>query len=119
MAALASAVGVLSDNWVVNRATLVDKAKVLIPFPDVEWDGAIWDVSLAYQHRTRGYKADRPVQRLLFTQHSRVPRIPVSSLMLFSEELESDKRSEKIRVAMAANVLKVLDWVAADDERRA
>lgn len=76
MAALASAVGVLSDNWVVNRATLVDKAKVLIPFPDVEWDGAIWDVSLAYQHRTRGYKADRPVQRLLFTQHSRVPRIP-------------------------------------------
>lgn len=76
MAALASAVGKLSDNWIVNRETLVDKAKVLVPFPGVEWDSTVWDVSLAYLHRTRGYKADRPAQRLLFTQHSRVPRIP-------------------------------------------
>lgn len=70
MAALASAVGKLSDNWIVNRETLVDKAKVLVPFPGVEWDGTVWDVSLAYLHRTRGYKADQPAQRLLFTQHS-------------------------------------------------
>ncbi|WP_236871753.1 helix-turn-helix domain-containing protein [Burkholderia seminalis] len=55
----------------------------------------------------------------LLNRYASVFGVPVSSLMLFSEELESDKRSEKIRVAMASNVLKVLDWVAADDERRA
>ncbi|WP_175919418.1 helix-turn-helix domain-containing protein [Burkholderia pyrrocinia] len=55
----------------------------------------------------------------LLNRYASVFGVPVSSLMLFSEELESDKRSEKIRVAMATNVLKVLDWVAADDERRA
>lgn len=55
----------------------------------------------------------------LLNRYASVFGVPVSSLMLFSEELESDKRSEKIRVAMAANVLKVLDWVAADEERRA
>jgi integrase len=74
MAAPACAVGALSDNWIVNRATLVSRAKSGVPFTGVSWDSPTWDVSEAYQHRTRGYKADRPAQRLLFTQHSRKPR---------------------------------------------
>ncbi|MHA7160998.1 integrase [Burkholderia pseudomallei] len=80
MAAPASAVGVRSDNWLVNRATLVSRARATVPFTGVVWERATWDVSEAYQHRTRGYKADRPAQRLLFTQHSRVPRTPGAPL---------------------------------------
>jgi hypothetical protein len=80
MAAPACAIGMLSDNWLVNRATLVSRARAAIPFAGVVWDCATWDVSEAYQHRTRGYKADRPVQRLLFTQHSHTPRIPGAPL---------------------------------------
>ncbi|CAN7182215.1 integrase [Caballeronia sp. LjRoot34] len=38
------------------------------------WEDATWDVTRAYEHRTRAYKADTPAQRLLFTHHSRTPR---------------------------------------------
>lgn len=80
MAAPARAIGVLSENWVVNRATLVSRAKAAVPFLGVSWESTTWDVSEAYRHRTRAYKADRPAQRLLFTQHSRRPRIPGAPL---------------------------------------
>ncbi|WP_244126811.1 integrase [Burkholderia gladioli] len=76
MAAPASPIGMLSDNWIINCAALVSNARAAVPFPDVVWGEAIWDVSAAYQHRTRGYKADRPAQRLLFTQHSKAPQVP-------------------------------------------
>lgn len=52
----------------------------------------------------------------LLERYAGVFGVPVSSLMLFSEQLESGKRSEKVRVAIASKVLKVLDWVDADEE---
>lgn len=57
----------------------------------------------------------------LLSRYAEVFKVPISSLMLFSEELESGKRSEKIRVAMAAKLLKVLDWIDqhADDRETA
>lgn len=75
MAAPTCSVGVLSANWIVNRAALVSRAKAAVPFASVAWDSSTWDVSETYRHRTRAYKADRPAQRLLFTQHSFTPRI--------------------------------------------
>jgi transcriptional regulator with XRE-family HTH domain len=45
--------------------------------------------------------------------------IPVSTLMLFSEQLEPGRRSEKLRVAMAAKVMKILDWIDSDEESHA
>jgi len=74
MAAPYCAVGVLSKNWLVNCATLIARAQAAIPFAGVEWSRPIWEVSDAYRHRMRSYKADAPVQRLLFTQHSVRPR---------------------------------------------
>jgi hypothetical protein len=76
MAAPACAVGVPSENWLANRVVLVARARAAVPFAGVVWDSATWDVSEAYQHRTRAYKADRPAQRLLFTQHGDTPRAP-------------------------------------------
>lgn len=52
----------------------------------------------------------------LLNRYAAIFDVPVSSLMLFSEQLDSGRRSEKIRVAMAAKILKVLDWVATDEE---
>jgi transcriptional regulator with XRE-family HTH domain len=52
----------------------------------------------------------------LLERYAQVFEVPVSSLMLFSEQLDSDRRSEKIRVAIAAKVLKVMDWIDADEE---
>jgi transcriptional regulator with XRE-family HTH domain len=52
----------------------------------------------------------------LLERYAQVFDVPVSSLMLFSEHLDSDRRSEKFRVAIAAKVLKVMDWIDADEE---
>lgn len=47
----------------------------------------------------------------LLSKYSEVFNVPVSTLMLFSEQLDSGKRSEKLRVAMAGKVIKMLDWI--------
>jgi transcriptional regulator with XRE-family HTH domain len=52
----------------------------------------------------------------LLERYAQVFDVPVSSLMLFSEQLDSNRRSEKVRVAIAAKVLKVMDWIDADEE---
>jgi transcriptional regulator with XRE-family HTH domain len=52
----------------------------------------------------------------LLERYAQVFDVPVSSLMLFSEHLDSDRRSGKFRVAIAAKVLKVMDWIDADEE---
>ena len=47
----------------------------------------------------------------LLNKYAEIFNVPVSTLMLFSEQLDSGKRSEKLRVAMAAKVIKMLDWI--------
>ncbi|WP_250510319.1 helix-turn-helix transcriptional regulator [Caballeronia sp. GACF4] len=50
----------------------------------------------------------------LLGRYAQVFDVPVSSLMLFSEQLDSKRRSDKLRVAIAGKVLKVMDWIDAD-----
>lgn len=69
MAAVGRLEAPAGDDWVENGKQLIGKAKALMPFGDVEWDAALWDVSAAYEHRTRGYKANARGLRLPFTQH--------------------------------------------------
>jgi transcriptional regulator with XRE-family HTH domain len=47
----------------------------------------------------------------LLSKYARIFEVPASTLMLFAEQLDSTKRSEKFRVAMAAKIVKILDWV--------
>jgi transcriptional regulator with XRE-family HTH domain len=53
----------------------------------------------------------------LLEKYSTLFKMPVSSILLFSERLESDVRpSEKIRVAAADKILRMLEWIADKDE---
>lgn len=52
----------------------------------------------------------------LLNQYSRVFSIPPSSLLLFSERLDSNNFSENMRVAVARKVIKMLEWLAAKEE---
>lgn len=47
----------------------------------------------------------------LLNKYAEIFNIPVSTLMLFSEQLDPGKRSDKLRIAMAAKVIKMLDWI--------
>lgn len=55
----------------------------------------------------------------LLNKYAEIFKVPASTLMLFSEQLESGKRSEKLRVSMAAKVLKMLDWIDQHDDQQA
>lgn len=55
----------------------------------------------------------------LLDRYATVFGVPTSSLMLFSEQLDASRRSEKVRIAIASKVLKVLDWVDADGKSAA
>lgn len=57
----------------------------------------------------------RAVTLDLLQHYSKAFNIPVSSLMLFSEQLESNKTSEKIRFSAANKIVKIFDWVFNSD----
>ena len=53
----------------------------------------------------------------LLEKYSEVFKMPVSSIMLFSEKMSDEKMSgEKLRVAAADKILRLLEWI---DERDA
>lgn len=48
----------------------------------------------------------------ILVQYSVVFKLPVSSIMLFSEQLESTSLGNKLKVKVADKVLRLLEWVA-------
>ncbi len=52
----------------------------------------------------------------LLSKYADVFNIPPSSLLLFSERLESDDFSEKVRVTVAGKIVRMLEWLATKEE---
>ena len=57
----------------------------------------------------------KPASIDLLTKYSDIFDVPVSSLMLFSEKLESDSVSERTRSFVANKIVKIMGWLAAKD----
>lgn len=73
-------------------------------------------ISNTYLSEIESGKKAHAITVELLERYSKVFGVPVSSLMLFSEQMSSPKRSEKLRLAMAAKVVKVLDWLDANED---
>lgn len=73
-------------------------------------------ISNAYLSEIESGKKAHAITVDLLRRYSDIFDVPVSSLMLFSEHLESGARSEKIRLALASKVVRILDWIDADEE---
>ena len=55
---------------------------------------------------------NRRINLDLITKYSEVFDIPASSLLLFSEQLESGKFTERARVMVAGKIIAIMDWMA-------
>lgn len=44
--------------------------------------------------------------------------VPVSSLMLFSENMDAVKNSDKFRLKCANKIIKIMEWVSARNETK-
>lgn len=53
----------------------------------------------------------------LLGRYAEIFNVPISTLMLFSEQLDASKRSDKLRVSMASKVLKMLDWIDQHEQQ--
>ena len=53
----------------------------------------------------------------LLNSYAELFKIPLSSLMLFSESLEAKEPTDKIRAASAKKILTLLNWVAEKSGR--
>ncbi|ACR32652.1 helix-turn-helix domain-containing protein [Burkholderia glumae] len=47
----------------------------------------------------------------LLEKYAAVFGIPVSSLLLFSEQISPERRADRLRVQAASKILKVLSWI--------
>ena len=54
----------------------------------------------------------------LLDKYSNIFDIPPSSILLFSENLESNTFSEKARVAVASKILKIMNWLTETESVR-
>ncbi|MBN8532012.1 MAG: helix-turn-helix transcriptional regulator [Alphaproteobacteria bacterium] len=55
---------------------------------------------------------NRRINLEIISKYSEVFHIPASSLLLFSEQLEAGKGTEKMRVAVAKKITTLMKWVA-------
>jgi len=77
------------------------------------------DISNNYLSEIESGKRAHAITVDLLNRYALIFDVPASSLLLFSEQLDPIRRSDKLRVAMASKVLKVLDWVASDEKSAA
>lgn len=77
------------------------------------------DISNNYLSEIESGKRAHAITVDLLNRYALIFDVPASSLLLFSEQLDPNRRSDKFRVAMASKVLKVLDWVASDEKSTA
>jgi len=47
----------------------------------------------------------------LLATYSNIFKMPVSSILLFSEQLENETPTQKLRVAAANKILRLLEWI--------
>lgn len=71
-------------------------------------------ISNSYLSEIESGKKDVTME--LLKKYSDYFNIPMSSLMLFSEKLESNTLSEKFRFNFATKLKQILEWVVAKDD---
>lgn len=68
------------------------------------------DISVSYLSELEA--GNRRINFEIINKYADIFNIPASSLLLFSEQLESGKATEKMRVAVAKKVTNLMKWVA-------
>lgn len=79
----------------------------------------IFEISRSYLSEIESNKKIISIE--LLEKYSQFFQIPVSSLLMFSENLNAGKKSQPLRLKCASKILKILEWinVAEDTKNKA
>ena len=91
--------------------------KLIRQFHNIKQSKLAADLKISNSYLSEIESGDKKKVTLeLLKKYSDYFNIPISSLMLFSENLEDNSISEKFRLSFATKLQQIMEWVVAKDD---
>jgi len=74
------------------------------------------DLSISKSYLSEIESGRKSVSMDILQKYSDIFSVPVSSLLLFSENLDAAKASDKLRLKCANKIIKIMEWVGMHNE---
>jgi len=97
-------------------AMLNDSLRLIRVFHQISQTHLANEINISKSYLSEIESGKKNVSLELLNKYSEYFKIPVSSLMLFSESLDSDSSVKKANSFVAGKVLKMLIWISELDE---
>ena len=90
--------------------------KLIRQFHNVKQNKFSEDIGVATSYISAIESGKKEPTLELITKYANYFNIPVSSLMLFSENLQSGSLSNKFRITFADKMIKIMEWVVSKED---
>lgn len=90
--------------------TLNEALRLVRVFHDLNQTKLAETLGISKSYLSEIESGKKPISMELLKKYSENFKIPASSLMLFSEEMENEKFSEKARFFLAKKIIKMMAW---------
>ena len=74
------------------------------------------DLSISKSYLSEIESGRKSISMDILQKYAEIFSVPVSSLMLFSENLDAAKASDKLRLKCANKIIKIMEWVGVRNE---
>lgn len=100
------------ERFIVNGQAL----KLIRQYHNVKQSELASKISISNSYLSEVESGKKEVTIDLLKKYSEFFNLPMSSLMLFSENLEDNSIAEKFRVGFASKIKQIMEWVVAKDD---
>lgn len=105
---------------VISRHTgavmLNDALKQIREFHQIRQVDMAERLGISKSHLSGIENNNKSVSMGLLHKYAEVFNVPASSLLMFAENFEAAKKSDKLRLKCANKIVKVMEWISARDE---
>ena len=99
------------NKTTVNRPMLNEALRLIRVYHDLSQTQLCYTLGLSNSKLSEIESGNKTVSLKLLDKYSQLFEIPVSSLILFSENLNAPKVTDALRLSVARKVICLLDWV--------
>lgn len=95
---------------------LNDALKQIRVFHDMKQVELAQELNISKSYLSEIESGRKSVSMDLLQKYATVFSVPASSLLVFSENIDAAKASDKLRLKCATKIIKVMEWVSARNE---
>jgi len=77
------------------------------------------ELSISKSYLSEVESNKKPVSMDLLEKYADYFSVPASSLMMFSENMDAAKKSDKLRLKCSNKIIKAMEWISARSENEA